>query len=525
MLTVQLDEHCEDLLIPPPLSPSKQICPSCCNVIGKEPFVCTRENLMLHSRCFVCSMCKRSLSVDSYGVDLNGKFYCKKHMNSARHSEKDYKTLACGWLFKQGAFVKTWRRRYFVLLVDSLELRYYKSKDTTQPQKKGVIDLASVVTIQPAYLYVPADKNHPDYPNGSLPALQLITPCRIWNLACDTDSVREYWADAIRTAQATCGAASAAASVGVGRAARTQGSHGCQSSLPSPSPPPYQGFEFMSPRAPRSSPQTSPTKASLPIPSAAMSPPGPFTQESDVETNSPEDDSSSTHETRSRTGSGLGRGDGSACASQSIASATTSNGCGEGVNTRRIVVQPIVVPSSAIVSSCGGTPTTANGNGVFMIPGSPSKKNQSNVSSASGIGSPLPWQPSTPRGLTSSGHSGGADSSSGWGDSSSSSSRESAFNMMNESRLRAVSAGASLQPQMGRFAYPQPKPTTNIVSIPRPIIAQNRIVSPGKDSLLCSPHNRQIPTAVTPTRIIPDIPEVPDGEYGLSSFVFISTVN
>jgi len=479
---------------------SRRVCNRCKQFIGDEEYVCTKENLTLHARCFVCSKCSRPLDPRKYGIDLNEKLYCADHMDGVSVLDEKYRTLASGWLFKQGQVVKKFRRRYFVLLVDSCELRYYKSKDASHGQPNGTIDLSAVSSIQPAYLYVPSDKNHPEFPNGSLPALQLITPCRIWNLACETDSVREYWLDAIRTAQATCGSASAAASNGFGRGFKGRSSRG----FASPSPPPCNcssGGGFLSPpKVCLGSPVVPQSlKTAVFIPRPTSSTPGPFTQENDdAETSSPEDESV-TPATRSRTGSGLGRGDGSAQASQSIYSTTGSNAA-DGIGTRRaVLVQHIVVPSPPTFVSNTSTPTNA---GVsFAAPGSSNKKPPSNISSANGIGSPVqPWQPSTPR---------GAVSGSSW-DSSSTSSHES-DNSTTELRLRAVSLGANFHNQQ-RLTVVVPKKQAKVV------IAHCREAS--QDSLLCCSSSNttsaQVSAFGSPTKT------APDGDCGLSSFVFIS---
>jgi len=516
-----------------PGSPSARVCSKCKEAIGKESYVCTKENMTLHARCFVCSLCGCTLSARNYGLDLNGKFYCRTHMKSGRPSDIDYKTLASGWLYKQGAVVKKWRRRYFVLPVDSCYLRYYKDKGTPQQQKKGIIDLSTVSTIQPAYLFVPADKNHPEYPNGSLPALQLITHQRIWNLACETDSIREYWIDAIRTAQTTSGSASAAASSGVGRGSKGASSRGCGAS---PSPPPIscQFPSVASPKPalvqPKLTPLTSKVKTSVPVPAGVLPPPGSFppSESDDAETSSPDDDcTTAVQETRARTGSGLGRGDGSAGACQSISPTTVSNVEGGGAR-RMITVQPIVVPQPTIFSN-GSTPTIPNSG--FMAPGSPSRKQTSNMSSANGAGSPLPWQPSTPRGLTGCGIMGNNFGDNGWDSSSTSSNNSREYGFMLDCRLRAASAGASIIPQMGApnisgttTVYTSTKPQVNANS--KLIIAKNRMAN--QDSLLCSPHNKPVSDSpsktATATSSSPASPPT-DDDCGLSSFVFMSTVS
>ncbi|TRY98652.1 hypothetical protein DNTS_005897 [Danionella cerebrum] len=45
--------------------------------------------------------------------------------------------LRCGWLRKQGGFVKTWHSRWFVLRGD--QLHYYKDEDETKALKSGYL--------------------------------------------------------------------------------------------------------------------------------------------------------------------------------------------------------------------------------------------------------------------------------------------------------------------------------------------------------------------------------------------------
>ncbi|KAJ7407627.1 rho GTPase-activating protein 24-like protein [Willisornis vidua] len=44
--------------------------------------------------------------------------------------------MKCGWLRKQGGFVKTWHTRWFVLKGD--QLYYFKDEDETKPLTKNV---------------------------------------------------------------------------------------------------------------------------------------------------------------------------------------------------------------------------------------------------------------------------------------------------------------------------------------------------------------------------------------------------
>lgn len=201
----------------PPAPASGGVCPVCNLELGSEPRVCTREGATLHAVCFVCTTCQCALTAASYGVDLNGRLYCPCHLRSARRPEADYTTLARGWLRKQGGVVPTWRRRFFVLALGSRELCYYDAPGARR--RKGAIDLAAVTAVQPAYLYVPRDRADPAAPSGSLPAFQLLTPARVWNIACDTEADRSAWIRAIETARAAAACSSPAASRGVGRAA------------------------------------------------------------------------------------------------------------------------------------------------------------------------------------------------------------------------------------------------------------------------------------------------------------------
>jgi len=199
----------------------------------------------------------------------------------------------------------------------------------------------------------------------------------------------------------------------------------------------------------------------------------------------------------------LGRGDGSAQASQSIDSATVSNVEFGGLK-RSVNVQPIVIPPVSVMSN-NGTPTAAHGG--FVVPGSPNKRfPQSSTSSTSGVSSPLPWQPSTPRGM------GIAGSLCGWDSSSTSSSCQ---YVTDEPRSRAVSVGSSLRPQGGK---PTPSSHMNISS--RLIIARNRIASPEKD-MLCSPHTTQTSGSGSTPKLSDAIPS--DDE--LSSFVLVASTS
>jgi len=485
---------------------------------------------MVHAMCFVCSRCKCELHAGDYGCDMNGRFYCPLHMTSAQPSEKEYKTLAKGWLRKQGNIVKKWRRRYFVLEVDSCELKYYKSKDLEE--NCGVIDLSAVSRVQPTYLFVPPDRNHPKLASGSLPSVQLLTPGRVWNLACDTDSDREYWLDAIRTAQSSCNPASPAASHGVGRNAHDsscsspivptpkapKSSSSRHAFLP-PSPPPTALLPASPPSGQREIVRPSsavPEKSAITILNSGTS-----TPDSDgVETNSPDDCSSTgvraaatnnpttttttttvapPQEVGDPTQSRVECSDGSADSSQSNTTTATGSNVDCGHQKRRIIVQPIIVPSGFDSGSTTSTPVTATSSSAqFMSPEIACKKLSDNHLCSSGLTSPVTWQPSTPHVLMHC-HNGGWDCAT----SSGSSCCQEVSDL--ESRLRALSAGASIQPQLQQ-PVAQAKVDTaqetedGAFQKPRPLLAKARKTphepvesSEDKEPLLYSPNDTPMP--------------------------------
>jgi len=438
---------------------------------------------MVHLRCFTCSVCKCELDTASYGCDLNGNFFCPVHMKSAQPSEQDYRVLAKGYLRKQGNIVKKWRRRYFYLEVDSCEIRYYKHKNLVD--YCGAIDLSAVSNVLCTYLTVPPDKSNAHLPSGSLPSIQLVTPGRVWNLACDTDSIRETWREAISQARAMLNPASPAASCGVGR-------HGLQSiSSPTVRSPKPEKSSLSSSPLPTSLSQPyllSPLRSQMPPPivqrpssttpakivNSEMSP-SCFTiisrqsSEGD-ETVSPED----TSQNRSRRESGLGRGDGSAKASQYVTT-TTGSSIDAGAIRSKVSPPPIQVPVSGFMSGNStpmtGSTTTTTG-AQFMSPVSPGKKYPPNDLSSSEIVSPVPWQPSTPRNISGKGLN---------------SSCVLPIHYLASSRQRAASAGASLSPQSAQLSAPNTvaQTTVKVPGVPSEDPAEDE---GEEESLLCSPH-------------------------------------
>ena len=130
---------------------SETLCAVChLPVTDERSSVKTFEGSTLHRECFVCSTCGKPLeikknsaaegideiieggNVATYGTDLNGKYFCVEHLRSSKPSAIEYKELKSGYLYKQGRVVKNWKRRFFVLLSDMKQLRYYqKDSDNT----------------------------------------------------------------------------------------------------------------------------------------------------------------------------------------------------------------------------------------------------------------------------------------------------------------------------------------------------------------------------------------------------------
>lgn len=128
-------------------------------VLDEKTSVRTLEGSILHKECFCCSTCGKPLeiknndaaysideiieggNVPTYGTDLNGKYFCNEHLRSSKPSSIEYKELKSGYLYKQGRVVKNWKRRFFVLLSDLKQLRYYQkdSDDFTHRDDSSVM--------------------------------------------------------------------------------------------------------------------------------------------------------------------------------------------------------------------------------------------------------------------------------------------------------------------------------------------------------------------------------------------------
>lgn len=88
-----------------------------------------------------------------------------------------------GWLTKQGGFIKSWKRRYFVL--NERVLTYY---DKVDGAKKGIVDLTQ------------AKKVDVDSTCKKQPALQIITANRTYLMVGDSAKERDEWVLSLRDA-------------------------------------------------------------------------------------------------------------------------------------------------------------------------------------------------------------------------------------------------------------------------------------------------------------------------------------
>jgi hypothetical protein len=95
-----------------------------------------------------------------------------------------------GWMVKRGAVVKNWKKRFCVLVADSIatELRYYRAGQLDSP--RGTIDLTAVLSVSPVMLDI--GKVDTDF-TGTLPGIALVTPKRRWLFACETERDRRSW--------------------------------------------------------------------------------------------------------------------------------------------------------------------------------------------------------------------------------------------------------------------------------------------------------------------------------------------
>lgn len=86
-----------------------------------------------------------------------------------------------GWLTKQSAWLKDWRRRYFILKGSKL---FFAKGEFTAPH--GMIDLSTCMTVKSAELKV-----------GKKNAIEVSTKESTFYLYADTDKEKDEWIGAI----------------------------------------------------------------------------------------------------------------------------------------------------------------------------------------------------------------------------------------------------------------------------------------------------------------------------------------
>ncbi|KAL2555672.1 Pleckstrin-like proteiny (PH) domain superfamily protein [Forsythia ovata] len=91
----------------------------------------------------------------------------------------------CGWLMKQGEYIKTWRRRWFVLKLG--KLFWFKESDVTRGSKpRGVIPVANCLTV----------KGAEDVLNRQF-AFELSTRSETMYFIADSEKEKEDWINSI----------------------------------------------------------------------------------------------------------------------------------------------------------------------------------------------------------------------------------------------------------------------------------------------------------------------------------------
>lgn len=87
-----------------------------------------------------------------------------------------------GYMTKEGAFVKSWKRRFFFMESDAL---YYSSDAKTRFVTRGAIELKNARI---------ADGNVQNRPSS----FSILTPARTYFLQCDSEEEKMDWLEALR---------------------------------------------------------------------------------------------------------------------------------------------------------------------------------------------------------------------------------------------------------------------------------------------------------------------------------------
>jgi len=95
-----------------------------------------------------------------------------------------------GWLTKEGAKWKTWKRRWFMLDESNSRLFYYPTKrDVPDDKYLGFVNLDDATC---------AIALEPDAKGGKRHLFQIVTPSRTWYLQGDTEEVKNQWLSTVQ---------------------------------------------------------------------------------------------------------------------------------------------------------------------------------------------------------------------------------------------------------------------------------------------------------------------------------------
>ncbi|KAH3766166.1 hypothetical protein Pelo_2051 [Pelomyxa schiedti] len=91
-----------------------------------------------------------------------------------------------GWMVKEGAVHKTWKRRWFRnSFLDLFHLKYFSDSSCTEKSFKGVIDLTTVTSWHASTGKLPGDK--------LMTGIIFRTEDRVWRLVAEGATASDYW--------------------------------------------------------------------------------------------------------------------------------------------------------------------------------------------------------------------------------------------------------------------------------------------------------------------------------------------
>jgi len=99
--------------------------------------------------------------------------------------------MKMGWLTKEGAQWKTWKRRWFIL--DSQNKLWYFTSKRDKPDDRAA---KGRITLDDATSAMPLE---PEAKGGRKHLFQIVTPSRTWYLMADTEEEKEAWLQTVRS--------------------------------------------------------------------------------------------------------------------------------------------------------------------------------------------------------------------------------------------------------------------------------------------------------------------------------------